>query len=79
MPGDHLVFSGYALERMALRGISRDEVAQVIDLGESMPHHEGRRWYQARLERGWLAVIRSTGPGAEIINTFDLPRPRRRP
>ncbi|MGH7844933.1 MAG: DUF4258 domain-containing protein [Candidatus Binatia bacterium] len=79
---DRLVFRVHAIQRMYQRGISEEEVHNVIRTGQTIEDYPGDFPYPSRLVLGWhglrpihVVVADNTNDGENIVITVYEPDP----
>ncbi|MEX2381742.1 MAG: DUF4258 domain-containing protein [Opitutales bacterium] len=77
-----LIFRVHAIQRMAQRGISVDDVRQALDTGEIVEDYPNDFPYPSALVLGWieqrpLHIVTATAPEKRIIITVYEPDPAR--
>lgn len=82
MAGEPLVFRVHAIERMAQRGITVQDVRRILDAGEVIEDYPSDFPYPSALVLGWiqnrpLHVVAAMAPEAKIIITVYEPDPSR--
>ena len=82
MAGEPLIFRVHAIQRMAQRGISVEDVRCVLDTGEVIEDYPGDYPYPSALVLGWargcaMHVVAATSPSERIVITVYEPDPAR--
>ncbi len=82
MAGERLIFRVHAIQRMAQRGISVEDVRQVLDNGEVIEDYPNDFPYPSALVLGWIGeramhVVTATTPAEKIVITVYEPNPVR--
>ena len=80
--GGFIVFRAHAVRRMFERGITVDDVRQVVREGEVIEEYDTDEPYRSRLMLGWVAsgalhvVAADDGRGATFVITVYRPDPQ---
>jgi hypothetical protein len=82
MAAEPLIFRVHAIERMAQRGISVEDVRHVLDTGELIEDYPSDFPLPSALILGWidgrpLHIVAATAPEGKIIVTVYEPAPDR--
>ena len=82
MAGEPLIFRVHAIQRMAQRGISVEDVRRVLDAGEVIEDYPDDFPYPSALVLGWIGrqaihVVPATTPAEKIVITVYEPDPAR--
>jgi len=82
MAGEPLIFRVHAIQRMAQRAISVEDVRRVLDTGEVIEDYPGDHPYPSALVLGWIGgramhVVAATSPSEKIVITVYEPDPAR--
>ena len=82
MPNERLIFRVHAIQRMAQRGISVEEVRHILETGQVIEDYPNDFPYPSALVLGWIGgramhVIAATTPTEKIVITVYEPDPAR--
>lgn len=82
MAGEPIVFRVHAIQRMAQRDLSVEDIRHVLDTGEIIEDYPNDYPYPSALMLGWaggrpLHVVAATTPAERIVITVYEPDPAR--
>ena len=82
MAGEPIIFRVHAIQRMAERGISVEDVRRILETGEVIEDYPNDFPYPSSLVLGWIGgramhVVAATTPDEKIVITVYEPDPVR--
>ena len=82
MSSERLIFRIHAIQRMAQRGISVEDVRRILETGQVIEDYPNDFPYPSALVLGWIGgrvihVVAATTPSEKIVITVYEPDPAR--